>query len=436
MIVKNEERYIRDCLESIKDVADQLVIIDTGCTDDTIRIAGEYNAEVHSFKWIDDFSAARNASIKYARNNWILWLDADERLKPESIPLLKEIISRNQHPVIYNVQIENETNDAADAQLSTAYRLFPNNYGIGFKNRIHEQLTVSKNLKIKSVNSQIILKHLGYALQGQEKNNKDLRNLFLLEKMVGENPADAYTHYTYGQQLSLVDNYQKALIHFEKAYALKQFDKALSGSLLNVLSETYLKLNNLDKALYFARKSIQNIPNQTSAYYMVYRICEKKQEFSEAIAAIDSIIKNNHNKDQREIATDVVIDNLKLVYTKAVLHEKNQDYKNALQCWKELLTKQPAKEELYNQPIAIALNQGFVEIAQDLLEKLIVLNPSRTDALDALGTLYIKRIDFKNAILVFEKLNQIIPDNQQVIRKLAGLYLKTGSEAQAAALLS
>lgn len=436
MIVKNEERYIRDCLESIKDVADQLVIIDTGCTDNTLRIAREYDAEIYPFKWIDDFSAARNASIKYAQCNWIFWLDADERLKSQSIPFLRKVISKNNHHIVYNVQIENETNDAADAQISTAYRLFPNNIGIGFKNRIHEQLTVSSKIKITSVNSQITLTHLGYALQGRQKQDKDRRNIALLEKMVKENPEDAYAHYTYGQQLSLIKDFKKALIHFEKAYVLNQFETDLTGSLLNVLSETYFELNYPEKALNYANKSIRKIKSQTSAYYMVYRICEKQENFTEAIAAIDSIIKNNRDYNgQRKIATDVVIDNLKLLYTKAILHEKNQDHQNALQCWHELIIQQPENEEFFNKAIAIALNNGFLETAEDLLIKLIALSPSRLDALDALGTVYIKRIDFKNAIRVFEKLNNMLPGNQQITRKLAGLYLKTGSEDKAAALL-
>ena len=85
MIVKDEELFLRDCLESIKNVIDQIVIVDTGSRDATIDIAKEYKASIYHFKWCDDFSAARQESIKHANCDWILYLDADERLRPESI---------------------------------------------------------------------------------------------------------------------------------------------------------------------------------------------------------------------------------------------------------------------------------------------------------------------------------------------------------------
>ena len=63
MIVKNEERYLNDCLESVKDIVTEIVIVDTGSTDSTIKIAKDYGAKIFSFGWINDFSAARKMSV-------------------------------------------------------------------------------------------------------------------------------------------------------------------------------------------------------------------------------------------------------------------------------------------------------------------------------------------------------------------------------------
>jgi len=81
MIVKNEEANLRDCLESVKDVVDEIVLVDTGSTDKTIRIAEEFGAKIYRFNWINDFSAARNFALKQSTGDWILYLDADEGLK-------------------------------------------------------------------------------------------------------------------------------------------------------------------------------------------------------------------------------------------------------------------------------------------------------------------------------------------------------------------
>jgi glycosyltransferase involved in cell wall biosynthesis len=84
LIAKNEERFLPQCLRSVRALASQIVVVDTGSTDRTVDIAREFGAEVHSFSWCDDFSAARNAALEHATGDWILILDADEELKPEA----------------------------------------------------------------------------------------------------------------------------------------------------------------------------------------------------------------------------------------------------------------------------------------------------------------------------------------------------------------
>ena len=91
MIVKNEERFLGQCLASVKDIADELIVIDTGSTDRTIEIAREHGAQVGYFEWCNDFAAARNASIAAATGDWILFLDADEELslaEKQNLPVL------------------------------------------------------------------------------------------------------------------------------------------------------------------------------------------------------------------------------------------------------------------------------------------------------------------------------------------------------------
>ncbi|WP_337872164.1 glycosyltransferase family 2 protein, partial [Ignavibacterium sp.] len=77
MIVKNEERYLEDCLNSVKNVFDEIIIVDTGSTDNTLKIAEKFNAKVFHFDWINDFSAARNFALSKSTGEWILYLDAD-----------------------------------------------------------------------------------------------------------------------------------------------------------------------------------------------------------------------------------------------------------------------------------------------------------------------------------------------------------------------
>lgn len=95
IITKNEEKNISRCLESIKNIADEIIVVDTGSTDKTVEIANKYESKVSFHKWNNDFSDARNASIKKATKDWILFLDADEELPKEEGIKLKELINNS-----------------------------------------------------------------------------------------------------------------------------------------------------------------------------------------------------------------------------------------------------------------------------------------------------------------------------------------------------
>src|SRR5262245_13210477 len=100
MIVRDEEAKLGRCLDSAKDNVDEIAIVDTGSSDDTISIAKSYGARVSEIVWPDAFHIARNASLDMVETEWVLWLDADEWLDPASAPLLREAI-RNEKAFAY-----------------------------------------------------------------------------------------------------------------------------------------------------------------------------------------------------------------------------------------------------------------------------------------------------------------------------------------------
>ena len=83
MIVKNEEEVLARCLESVQEIVDEIIVVDTGSTDNTREIAGRYTHQVYDFAWKDDFAAARNFSFFKAHGDYCLWLDADDVIEPE-----------------------------------------------------------------------------------------------------------------------------------------------------------------------------------------------------------------------------------------------------------------------------------------------------------------------------------------------------------------
>ena len=108
MIVKNEENVIARCLNSVKDIVDEIIIIDTGSTDNTKEIAKGFTDKIFDFNWINDFSAARNYSFSKAINDYIFWLDADDIIFEEDRLKFKQLKARLTQDIdnvrmIYNV---------------------------------------------------------------------------------------------------------------------------------------------------------------------------------------------------------------------------------------------------------------------------------------------------------------------------------------------
>ncbi len=137
MIARDEEARIARCLESVQSVVDEIVVLDTGSCDRTPAIAESYGATVHSFEWCNDFSAARNESLKYVTGDWVLVLDADEVLVPDIVPALKQAIQSEQYLVLNLIRQEI---GAAQSPYSLISRLFRRHPELQFTRPYHAMI--------------------------------------------------------------------------------------------------------------------------------------------------------------------------------------------------------------------------------------------------------------------------------------------------------
>jgi glycosyltransferase involved in cell wall biosynthesis len=143
MLVKNEERNLPRCLDSVVDLAPELIVVDTGSTDATPGIAASYGAEVVPFDFtFVDFAAARNQALARATGRWILVLDADETLDRESAPSIESRIARDENAG-YFLERHNHWSDSAQATRDYVVRLFPNRPNHRYRGRVHETIDAS-----------------------------------------------------------------------------------------------------------------------------------------------------------------------------------------------------------------------------------------------------------------------------------------------------
>lgn len=193
MIVRDEEDDIADCLEAASEYVEEMIVVDTGSTDNTVQIAKDCGAEVHSFEWNDDFSAARNASIDHAKKRWILVLDADERVDEKTLEGLYDLLDTRDIAGI-EVTIDN-LNDRGLAQSFRIIRLFRNSVDIYFTGAIHETvleplLEFCRKEKKRIEISNVHIKHHGYLSDRIAKKGE--RNLTLIRTQLQEHPANLY----------------------------------------------------------------------------------------------------------------------------------------------------------------------------------------------------------------------------------------------------
>ncbi len=138
MIVKNEERNLTRCLDSVQGLTSEFIVVDTGSTDQTRSIAAGYGAQVIPFDFsIVDFAAARNHAIAHARGQWILMLDADEALAPESAPKIEKLSALGENAG-YFLERHNHASDSETPVIDYVVRLFPNRPDYRYRGRVHE----------------------------------------------------------------------------------------------------------------------------------------------------------------------------------------------------------------------------------------------------------------------------------------------------------
>lgn len=305
MIVKNEEANLRECLDSVQDIVDEIVIIDTGSTDKTLKIAEEFGAKIFHFDWINDFSAARNFALKQSSGDWILYLDADERLERRSKTELLNLVKRD---TLLGVNcLINNVNEVTGTPIFMKYiRLFHNSKNISFSGKAHEQIEASLNTNNYSIiNSKIEIIHLGYNVDKAGLKKKANRNLLPLLEEYQSNPSSYYAFQLANTYKVLEDRaneikYHKTAIqdvHLKNEYKavgyLTLADYAMRDNKINLALEYVTAGLNLDK-----KHPLLNL--------IASQVYNSKNENGKAIEFCKTALNENRKIESRENLTNLI----------------------------------------------------------------------------------------------------------------------------------
>ena len=279
MIVKNEEEFLPGCLDSVKGVVDEIIVVDTGSTDRTVEIARQYGAKVYHYEWNDDFAAARNESLKHATCGWILVLDADERLDASSGAVLKAVARKHAPKAMYGCRIVN-VGESGKVTEHVAPRFFPGGGLVAYKGFIHEQpkpASEGSSLgKTCHVLKGFVVAHVGYQESVIRERDKRARNVKLLERALAQED-NAYQRYKLGATLLEEGRVHEGVSELERALALlagasAEGSKALRAQIRVLLCGVYLKSRRVGEALTCIRSALDECPDSKVAQFQ-YGLC-------------------------------------------------------------------------------------------------------------------------------------------------------------------
>jgi glycosyltransferase involved in cell wall biosynthesis len=460
MIVKNEAENIAPCINSLKPVLDEIIVVDTGSTDKTKEMAKEFGAKVFDFQWCDDFSAARNESIRHATGDYILWLDADDRVDPsevEKIRSLKKLFPTRKNNAYY-VVVNNQSPVDGETRFFQM-RIFPRVEGVRFDGRIHEQIfqTLVKR-GIQLIQTDIVIRHTGYS-DSKVMFKKSERNLHIVEeelKLDSENPL---LHYNAARTLSGMNRQAEAISHMKRITEnenIKRNERSLYMEASLLLGKYYVELEKYDEALsifkelsiHFERNSLVHFclgetlflvgdferaqeelsksiasPIEVSLfpvnldrlqYYQYFRLGQCYLETGKVDSAREMFLKSLHRHK----------DHYKSLEALGLLSLRDQKFKEAIEHYEMAIKEGGGSDQSYaNLGLAHWKMGSWVE-AERALNKALEINPKRIEALTNLGHLYHMEKEYSKAMDCFMKALNLNPDLKDIRIALSEIYFR------------
>jgi tetratricopeptide (TPR) repeat protein len=461
MIVKNEEANLPRALESVEGLADEIVVVDTGSTDGTKSVAESLGASVFEHEWKDDFADAKNSALERATGEWILVLDADEYVCPESRERITSAISGGADA--YFVRIESDVRSGAGRTFVNLHqRLFRNNMGIRYEGAVHEQVDSSlKRIGASVKNSEVVLRHTGYALDATAMRPKLERNLDLLNKMLLEDPDDAMSLFHLGDTLSLLGTHDAAADAYGRALEVGGLPNEVRPVATQNLASSMIKLGEYEDAMRLIRRVQEMDPAMISTHLLLGSALFGLKKFERAEKEILTYISRASDmrrsrasllgfeadipaalvlvakcrlaggslEEAKEALKDAVAMDPDLpdghILLGRIAFEK-MDFARAVPSFEKALELMPKEGQLYFELAKSYMAAGALDRAEETLERALTEGAENAGLLRCLGIVRVKRQDFEGAIAAFEGAHDLDPDDREASKMLAGLHHKLG----------
>lgn len=363
MIVKNEEKNLTRCLESIHKGVDEIIIVDTGSSDETREIAEKYGALIIDIDWDDDFSKARNESLKYAEGEWIIYLDADEELPKNTVDKLKDL-SRDKDVTAWLFSIISPINGSSEGPINkhSNIRMFRNKKNYSFEGCVHEQvkpsiLRTDPEAVIKD--SGLIIKHHGYRQDRPGRRKKTLRNIRLLKKELATDPRNSFLNYNLGISYYMLKELKVSCNYYKKS--LENVDHSLGYA--PVLYRNYcvclIETGEFSRAIKIVNEGLAYYPDYPDLYFLKGEIFWEVGLLNEAENCFLRCIQ--FKKSPVEYTTTAGVNSYMALENLAEVYAGKGNYKQALKYINQVL-EEICSERVLLKLVSYLEKNGYQEL--------------------------------------------------------------------------
>jgi tetratricopeptide (TPR) repeat protein/SAM-dependent methyltransferase len=424
MIVKNEEANLPGCLRSVADLVQEIIVVDTGSTDRTREIATSLGARVFDFRWVDDFAAARNASLQHATGEWIFWLDGDESLDEVNRDRLRaQFAALKVEHAAYVMQQHSISESSDDETIFAQVRLFPNTPFLRWRYRVHEQILPALEETGADIRwSPVVISHSGY-LDPTTYRGKQERNLRLLNLQQAETPDDPLTLFNLGLTHYTLNRPTEAIQFWRDSLARSAPTSSLRRKLYALLAKSDLQMGRPQAAAEMIRTGLSHHSDDVELLSMHAALLAGRGDLCGAESCLRQILQNP-SSSYFAASLDAGLLGYKTRHNLARLCRAQGRHAEAESHWRAALAERPGYQPALADLAGLLLEQQRWSELDDVIGRLESRPQGQSTAAQWRAHKHLARQDSGAALRTLEAAIRISPQSLELKVLLSRMLLR------------
>ncbi|WP_298868601.1 glycosyltransferase [uncultured Gimesia sp.] len=372
MIVRDNEDTIGPCLESIRPWVDEIIIVDTGSIDRTPEICREYGARMFEFPWCDDFSAARNESIKHATGKWIFWMDSDDTITEECGRKLKELAAQSHpdHTLGYIMQVHCPGPEGDVSMTAVDHvKLFRNLPELQFEHRIHEQIIPAIRRRGGEVSwTDLYVVHSGsdHSIEGRKRKLE--RDYRLLELDNRERPNHPFILFNLGMTYADDEKYPEAINYLKKCLEVSHPEESQVRKAYALLVNSLSQNDQYQEAWDYCCQGLTHFPSDKE---LLFRQAMLHHHFGRLLDAEQTYLRViNEQIDRHFTSIDVGLCGYKTRHNLAIVYDDMKKSEQAEEQWRLIIKEIPTYTTAWKSLGETLIKQGKTREASQHIEQM------------------------------------------------------------------